>query len=89
MSQERFPGRDPDRERPGDEVTLRKIENWFTFHAANTTQAERYQLMREQARRFAAEIYSHVPPGPEREEAIKSLRSAVMWANAGIACNES
>src|SRR5882724_6967501 len=68
--------------------TTRDIENWFTFHpVADNKQRHAYELIRSMGRSFASQIVASVPDGPEKEEAIKHLRSAVMWANAGVACN--
>lgn len=72
-------------------ATPQQLDNWFTYHPPipELGQIDRYQQLREAGKRFADLINQFVPDGPEREEAIKSARQAVMWANAGIACNET
>lgn len=71
------------------------VDRWFTFHPVKPephpergSQAGRYEEIREQGRQMARYLLHAVPPGPERKKAIRHLRAAVMWANAGIACNE-
>lgn len=66
-----------------------ELDNWFTYHAPEPGQPEIYQHLRGVGRQFAEEILWHVPPGIERVEAVKHVRDAVMWANAGIACGGS
>jgi len=69
--------------------TQERINDWFTHHPPKTElQIEAYRGLRDAGRIFASHIIAVVPDGPEQDEAIKSIRAAVMWANAGIACNE-
>lgn len=70
-------------------ATSQQLENWFTHHPPMENQPQRYQDIREAGKRFANLINEFVPASAERDEAIKAVRSAVMWANAGIACNET
>lgn len=68
--------------------TAREIENWFTHHPpADADTISTYQTIRGMGRSFASQLVMLVPDGPEKEEAIKAIRAAVMWANAGVACN--
>ena len=71
-----------------DAIRVKDLDNWFTYHPPKVDQPERYAGIRNQAHDLALVIQLNVPAGPERTEAIKKLREAVMWANAGIACNE-
>lgn len=64
------------------------IDNWFTYHSPKNNQPERYEGIRSGARELAEIIRLNVPAGIERDNAFARLREAVMWANAGIACNE-
>jgi len=66
------------------------LKNWFTYHPPKPggTQVTRYQRIRESGLKFADEIFLLTCDCTEKEEAIKKIREAVMWANAGIACSE-
>lgn len=62
------------------------VENWFTYHAPNSAQLVDYQYLRARGKELAYDLFSTVPAGPEREQALNHLRMAIMWGNAGIAC---
>jgi hypothetical protein len=64
-----------------------EIENWFTHHPpANDVVVITYEEIRYRGRQFAHMIDDAVPDGIEKDNAIAALSEAVMWANAGIAC---
>lgn len=64
-----------------------EIDNWFTHHPPTEDDTVRkYEHIRSHGRELAVCIDSLVPDGTEKDEAIKRIREAVMWANAGIAC---
>jgi hypothetical protein len=66
----------------------RTLENWFTHHPpANEGVAQVYQEVRNGGREFAELIVDECPLSYERDEALKKIREAVMWANAAVACN--
>ena len=65
------------------------LDNLFTHHPPFGDQIERYKVIRTAGKDFATVILSDVPPSPERSTALRKIREAVMWANAGIACNEN
>ena len=65
------------------------IQVAFTHQPPKGNQTQRYALIREEAKRFARLIQDSVPPSEDREQALAKLRETVMWANAGIACNET
>jgi len=67
---------------------LEPIDNAFIYHAPKGDQVERYQSIRDKGKDLALHIASNCPYSIERDEAIKKLREAIMWANASIACNE-
>ena len=64
------------------------IENIFTYHAPKNDQKERYEKIRNKAKEMAYLINKICPDCAEKYEALKNLRISIMWANAGIACNE-
>lgn len=69
-------------------ITVENVTTWFTFHpVADGTQKEAYEEIRGHGRVFAMRILELVPDGVEKEKAVAALREAVMWANAGVACN--
>lgn len=64
------------------------IAKWFTYHPPNGDQVERYREIRTQGQVFAICLEEAVPDCPERKIAMQRIREAVMWADAGIKCNE-
>jgi hypothetical protein len=64
------------------------LNNLFTNHTCSTGQQERMRAIRAKALDFARQIADLVPASREQSLAITSLQQAMMWANAGIACNE-
>lgn len=65
-----------------------RIENSFTYHPPKGDQAERYKLIRAEAKRLAGVFNTQTPPSREQSLAFTKLEEAVMWANAAIARNE-
>lgn len=63
------------------------LDNVFTYHAPTEEQIADYRKIRETGHDLAAIIAVLCPPCPERSTALAKVREAVMWANAGIACN--
>lgn len=68
---------------PGGNLDLDSV---FTYHPPTEDQIPRYETLRATGRVMAQVIAELVPPGPERSTALARVREAVMWANAGIAC---
>lgn len=65
------------------------IDRNFTHHAPFADQAERCQAIRACAKTLANLILFTTPQSREQSLALTNLEQAVMWANAGIARNES
>jgi hypothetical protein len=64
-----------------------QLKNWFTHHPPQSpAEVAAYQGIRTGGRELAELIVDEVPEGVERDEALKCVRAAVMWSNAGIAC---
>ena len=64
--------------------------NLFRYHPpVDQDQRMRYETIRERGLYFAEYINENVPDGHEKSMAVDRIREAVMWANAGIACNEA
>jgi hypothetical protein len=77
--------------RPGGRGAMseqgQQLENWFTHHPpTGPGEVAVYQEIRKGGRELAELIVDEVPEGVERDEALKHVRAAVMWSNAGIAC---
>jgi len=68
-------------------ITANQIDNWFTHHAPNPEQIERYHRLREAAKAFAFVILHSTPASADQTAAICKVREAVMTANAAIACD--
>jgi hypothetical protein len=64
------------------------IDKTFTYHKPFGTQAERYQLLRDEAKKLAYMIEGNCPDSREKSLALTSLQQTIMWANAAIAINE-
>jgi hypothetical protein len=65
-----------------------QVETAFSYHAPKTSQPERYELLRGEAKRLAYLFLASCPPSRERSLAMTNLEQAIMWANASIARNE-
>jgi len=62
------------------------LENWFSYHAPKRGQPAIYEEIRLAGAALAARVVYRCPDSPERNEALKKIREAVMWANSAIAC---
>lgn len=71
-----------------DAKLLADINNRFSYHPPKEGQQARYVALRDSARNFALLICQNSKPSREQSLALTKLQEAVMWANAGIACNE-
>jgi hypothetical protein len=68
------------------EITKSQIDNWFKYHAPNSSQLPKYEKIREAARVFATVIIENTPASADQTAAIRKVREATMTANAAIAC---
>jgi len=69
-------------------MTPDELKTRFTYHKPKDGQAERYQGLRASAHNLAKMVVDECPVSREREEALKNIEQAVMWANAAIARRE-
>lgn len=82
--------------RPGDDgdwfgitaAEQAELDNLFSYHAPQGDQVDRYGVIRAQGRQLARVIMAYSRESEERNQALFAVRAAIMWANAGIACNE-
>lgn len=65
-----------------------EIETRFTYHAPKGDQPERYQELRDEAKRLATLIVLRTPESREQSLALTKLEEATFWANAAIARRE-
>jgi hypothetical protein len=70
------------------EEDARRLERNFTYHVPKGTQPARYHKIRAKSKELAEMILRNCPCSDERSEALASLDSVVMQANAAIARNE-
>ena len=68
-------------------ITEEHVDNWFTYHAPTPEQIPKYLEIREAGKELAKKILANVPAGADQSDAIRSVRNAIMTANAGIACD--
>lgn len=66
-------------------ISKEQLKNWFTYHPPTEGQNEAYRELREKGLELADTILRVVPEGADQSDAIRSVRNAVMTANAGIA----
>lgn len=64
------------------------IQNNFRYHPPKEGQAEKYELIRNEAKHLAELIAGLCPNSREKALALTNLEQATMWANASIARNE-
>jgi hypothetical protein len=69
-------------------ITQEHINNWFQYHAPSPLQIPKYQAIREAGKHLAEVIMENTPASADQSDAIRSVRNAVMAANAAIACEE-
>lgn len=65
------------------------IENRFVYHTPFGDQTERYQDIRDLAKKLAYLILEKTPDSREQSLVLTNLEQAVFWANAAIARNEN
>lgn len=64
------------------------LENDFKYHAPKgEDDVNKYTTIRATAKTMAKLIIDMAPDCKERDESIKNIQMAVMWANAAIARN--
>lgn len=63
------------------------LANLFTYHPPQDGDVAAYERIRAAGRALAEVLIENVPQSRERSTALAKIREAVMWANAGRACN--
>lgn len=70
-------------------MTDDQINNIFTYHEPFGTQQARYEQLRSTAKTLANLINQLCPESNEKNLSFAYLQSAIQWANASIAINET
>jgi len=68
-------------------ITKENLDNWFTYHSPSAEQLPKYQAIREAGAALAETIVVNSPASADQTAAVRSVRLAVMQANAAIACD--
>ncbi len=71
------------------EDEAKRRDNNMVYHAPLSDQVARYAHIREEAKRFYDVLLHNCPRSRELSVALTELETAVMWANAAIARNET
>lgn len=67
-------------------ITAEQLQNWFTYHAPEAGQQEKYVAIRDAGLALATTIVNNTPPSADQTAAVRKVREAVMTANQSIAC---
>lgn len=70
---------------PFPTLTDEDLSQMFTYHPPDLDQIPKYGAIRSAAFEFAHVLLANTPPSPDQSAALRSLRVAVMQANAAIA----
>ena len=65
--------------------TPEQLDEIFKYHAPSAVQQAHYEAIRSAARVFARVLVEHTPTCADQTAAVRTLREAVMTANAAIA----
>lgn len=64
------------------------IDNWYTYHAPQPEQIDKYTAIRAKAKELAELFNESVVECADKSDAHRQLRKVVMAMNLAIACNE-
>lgn len=67
------------------QALVARIESDFSYHAPKEGRHEKYDLIRQTAKKLARVMAENCPDGRELSSALTRLEEAVMHANAAIA----
>jgi hypothetical protein len=72
-------------QKPYEEQLIEFLRDRFSFHSPTPSQAQRYQVLRDDFTALAIRIAKLTPQGEYREKAIEQLHIAMMLTNRAIA----
>lgn len=68
-------------------ISFEDLDNWFSHHPPrDEIDADVYERIRAAGKTFALVVLEETPPSADQTTAIRTIREAVMWANAAFAC---
>ena len=70
-------------------MTVEDVELFFRYVTLSQSGLETMGQVRAMGAEFSRVILDLVPPGPEREEALKAVKVATLWSNAAIGFDAS
>jgi hypothetical protein len=71
---------------PQGPISEEDLLRWFTYQPPRPGTPALFERLREGGLALARLMQALCPPGEDRAEAIDHLRTALMWANASLAC---
>jgi hypothetical protein len=71
---------------PAGILSKEDVDSMFTYHSPKEGQNAAYAAINEASKHLVEVIIRECPNCPDRTTAIRTVRLARMWANAGIAC---
>lgn len=74
-------------EQPAGMVGSAEIDRRMGYHPATAATIPLYEENRARFVELACYLDQHLPAGRELAETLTTLQSALMWANAAVACN--
>jgi hypothetical protein len=73
--------------RPTPSQQVEEVLDRFRFHPATPVTGTKHDLVRQSFQRTALDVLNLVPPGRHQSLALTALQEAMLWSNAGIACD--
>lgn len=67
-------------------ITKEQLDNWFAYHAPDTSDIDAYAKIRDAGLYLAEIIVDNTPSSADQTAAVRKVREAVMTANAARAC---
>lgn len=69
------------------QLNQENVDWWFSYHAPkDDAQMAAYKAIRAAGKALAETVLEYCPDSADKTVAIRTIREAVMWANASVAC---
>lgn len=72
-----------------ESMSERDLDDWFSHHAPQAGQAEKFEAIRTAGKSFAQVVCGCTPPSGHQAAAVRKIREAVYIANAALVGGES
>lgn len=69
---------------PSNKVTLENLKDVVYWHRPNADAVSKFETIAKASEEFMKVILENVPDCADRSTALRSVREARMWSNAGI-----